>query len=85
MLFNDRADIRWLDTAIPRVVMNDPYRDAHIALALTVAADRLNLGLVFGLGHKFGQNRRCTLVEATAVLADPDFGGGIHGELRIEN
>jgi hypothetical protein len=54
MLLDDRADIGGLDTAVPGVIVDDPHGDTHIALALTVAGDRLDLRLVLGLGDEFG-------------------------------
>jgi hypothetical protein len=82
MLLNDRANIGGLDTAIPRIVLDHPHGDTHIALTLTVAGDRLDLRLVLRPRHKFSQHCGCALVEATAVLADPDFVRRGHGALR---
>jgi hypothetical protein len=82
MLLNDQANIRHLNATVPGVILDYPHGDAHIALALALAADRLNLRLVLGLGHKFSQNRRCPLFEATAVLANPDFVRRRHGKVE---
>jgi hypothetical protein len=85
MLLDNLRHMLRLHPTIPNVIRQDPHGGTHMALALTVTADRLKRSHHIGpnihqgqLCFKCFEYRRRSLGQTTTTLANPNFVGTIH-------
>ncbi len=85
MLMDNLCGMLWPHPTIPSVIRQDPHGGAHIALPLTLTADRLKRQRTVSPNINPGQlrfkrleHRRRPLGQTTTTLANPNFVGIIH-------